>query len=638
VRRLLAWTTATIVIITVLQASAVHAPSRLPCTSLEICIGSLQMLAAVPPRTSQAREQAEELLAKISTFAGADAALVPLLEGTDVAAAELAGRAMRDVPQIDPAYLPEIKRGLDRGLGWLAPALGRMNSSEAAAEAVSRYLRSEHAPANQERYAVELSGARALPHIVAAVHCEVECDERRHYLLGAALRSMPASVRATAAPQLMSIAMAPDVSDQVGQGVVGMISELGRPALMVEADLVRLRVARPSWAWKIDQALVEIGSSQAGRIFAKRLADPGVVMLRDVAEAGAAAVEAGQAVIALLDDADPEVRIAAARALGFIGDVSAVPALVSKLDDPTDPRMAWVAAEALGRLKASNSLQPLRRMSTEHWYPPVRQAAALAITRIGSGETYTSRFHPENFPFEFFRYVQIGKDDGVPDCEVPVAVALAESGEVKLRAAVQALQLETLAYRQTEFEIEPPPVESGHDGKVIKRRVETVRVPAVALRVAGGWLLGSDRGEWGGELVYLGEDGQQQELLQQNVEDIFRFGDRYVAVVGLAHLSGNHGALISVEQTAAGWKASTWRILPGAPMRTYLTINGELLVSTYSGGTIVISTDGSMRMAECMKQVPDQLSARALAHARQEAEASAEEAAEAAMMAADDWP
>lgn len=637
-RRLLAWTAATIVVIAVLPAAAVRALTGLPCTSLEICVGSLQMLAKAPPRTSEARAQAEALFARISTFAGADAALVPLLESTDIAVSELAGRVLRDVPHIDPAYLPEIRRGLDRGLGWLAPALARMDTDEAAGEAVQRYLRSDSAPHNQEGYAVELSGARAVPFIVEAARCETACDGRLHFLLGEVLHRMPPSVRAATAPQLLSIAVAPGVSDQVGYGAIGMISELGVPALGLEAELLQLRSRRPTWALAIDNALVAIGSSEAGSIFVQRLVDPDALTLRDAAQAGPAAAGAAGRVIALLDDADPEVRVAAARALGFIGNAAAGPALAGKLDDPMDPRLAWTAADSLGRIKAVAALPALQRASTLHWYLPVRRAATLAITRIGNGEPYVSRFHPDNFPSEFFRYFQIGEDDGVPVCGVPVDGELAGSSETKLRAPTHAANLKALAYNRSEIEIAPPPEGDAGTGEIVEKRRLVKQVPSTALRVPGGWLLGSDRGEWGGELVFFGEPGQQHELLQDNVEDIFRFGDSYVAVVGIAHLGGNRGALISVEQTAAGWKASTWRILPGAPMRSYLTTNGELLVATYSGGTIVVSADGKMRMAECRKQVPDQLSTRAQALARKEAGAAAEDVAEAAMMAADDWP
>ena len=636
--RLLAWAVATIVVIAVLPASAARAPAGLPCTSLELCIGSLQMLAKVPPRTSEARAQAEVLLARISTFAGADAALVPLLESADIAVSELAGRVLRDVPHIDPAYLPEIRRGLDRGLGWLAPALARMDTDEAAAEAVQRYLRSDSAPHNQEAYAVELSGARAVPYIVEAARCQTACDGRRHFLLGEVLHRMPPSVRAATAPQLLSIAVAPDVSDQVGYGAIGMISELGVPALGLEAELLQLRSRRPSLAPAIDNALVAIGSTEAGGIFVQRLVDPDALTLRDAAQAGPAAAGAAGRVIALLDDADPEVRVAAARTLGFLGNAAAGPALAGKLDDPMDPRLAWAAADSLGRIKAVAALPALQRASTLHWYLPVRQAATLAMTRIGNGEPYVSRYHPDNFPSEFFRYSHIGEDDGVPVCGVPVDVELAEASGSKFRALTHASHLEALTYRRAVVEISPPPAGVGGKGTPVERRRLVEQVPSTALRVPGGWLLGSDRGEWGGELVFFGEQGQQHELLQENVEDIFRFGDGYVAVIGIAHLGGNRGALISVAQTAAGWKASTWRILPGAPMRTYLTTSGELLVATYSGGTIVISADGKMRMAECRKPVPDKVSSRVQALARKEAEAAAHEAAEAAMMAADDWP
>jgi hypothetical protein len=77
-----------------------------------------------------------------------------------------------------------------------------------------------------------------------------------------------------------------------------------------------------------------------------------------------------------------------------------------------------------------------------------------------------------------------------------------------------------------------------------------------ALRVRGGWLVGADRGEWGGELVFLGDDGIQRKLLDENVQDIVQLGSRYVAVTGLAHLTLNHGMLYEVGPDEGGsWRA-----------------------------------------------------------------------------------
>jgi hypothetical protein len=108
----------------------------------------------------------------------------------------------------------------------------------------------------------------------------------------------------------------------------------------------------------------------------------------------------------------------------------------------------------------------------------------------------------------------------------------------------------------------------------------------------------ADRGEWGGELMFLGDDHSQRNILEQNVEDIYALGTRIVAVTGLAHLSMNLGMVYEIVRRADGvWIARRWRGLPGAPQASALVETGELLINAYEGGSILLSPDGSMRMA-----------------------------------------
>ena len=99
--------------------------------------------------------ESKQLFSELTTFGEAAIPhLVEMLACPDIEVAQIAAAALRDVKNIDPRFLPQIIQGLDRNLDWLPPALGRINSPEAAKEAVARYLVSESAPYNQEAYAV----------------------------------------------------------------------------------------------------------------------------------------------------------------------------------------------------------------------------------------------------------------------------------------------------------------------------------------------------------------------------------------------------------------------------------------------------------------------------------------------------
>ena len=127
------------------------------------------------------------------------------------------------------------------------------------------------------------------------------------------------------------------------------------------------------------------------------------------------------------------------------------------------------------------------------------------------------------------------------------------------------------------------------------------QIPDVALKIEDGWLAGSDRGEWGGELVFIPNTGKTVTLINKNVEDIYKFGDKYVVVSGLAHMLLNDGEVFQLNRKDNLWYIEPWINLPGAPASSWLVDTGELLVNTYSGGSILISKNGDLRMAPCKK-------------------------------------
>lgn len=135
---------------------------------------------------------------------------------------------------------------------------------------------------------------------------------------------------------------------------------------------------------------------------------------------------------------------------------------------------------------------------------------------------------------------------------------------------------------------------------IVEHRKELTQIPAVALRVADGWIAGSNRGEWGGELVFISDSGDQQIIADTNVEDVHLLGDRVVAVTGLAHLGISEGDILQLSRSESGiWTSAPWRSLPGAPQSSTLVETGELLVNVANGGSVLISDDGVMRMVPC---------------------------------------
>ena len=80
------------------------------------------------------------------------------------------------------------------------------------------------------------------------------------------------------------------------------------------------------------------------------------------------------------------------------------------------------------------------------------------------------------------------------------------------------------------------------------------RLPGVVLPVEDGWLMGSVRGEFGGELVSRTPDGTNIEVFADNIRDLFRVGDQTIALTGIAHMFVTAGCLrrSRVTRTADG--------------------------------------------------------------------------------------
>lgn len=575
------------------------------CIDLQACVQAIRDYArAGTGGEGRAGPELDALKQATLAHEGAVDALLPLLRDPDLQVAGHAAYLLRDAPSIDPDYLPQIIEGLDRGLGWLPPALARIGTQEAAKEAVDRFLVSDSAPANQEAYALRLLGHRAIPFMLERARCDQACPGT-HQLLAAVLRDMGPE-RAVAGPALIRLASNPDASPGVAEGALEMIAGLGSDGLALEADLLRIADEAPYLLPWVEQVLVAIRSRHAGRILGARLSSgQAAFVLRDLADVGAAGRDAGPQVMSILER-DTRLRAAAAAALGYIGYDEAVPVLVDLLDDPVDITAVWAATRALGQLGADAALPALDRVAAGHWYGPVRDAAHEAASQVRTGRSEATGRADGRGRVDFFAFDGINR--GLPRCERRHDIEPASSPD-KLYHATAARELEQLKYPAIVLSYGASDAkaqrEAGADiievnaGNLVEHRSAIEQTPHVALRVEDGWLVGGNRGEWGGELVSVGDDGRFQLVLEENVRDIHRVGNRIVATVGLAHLGLSRGAVMQLERDAGGqWRATPWRVLPGAPAESVASADG-LVVSVVGGGAIRIAADGSMQMTDC---------------------------------------
>jgi len=579
------------------------------CEEKETLDALLARIEKVPDDSNGLGDEEQAYIAKLLEHEQeAIPRLVTLLAHPDENVAELAAATLRDCKHIDPEYLPQIIAGLDRGIGWLPGALGKMDSDEAAKEAVKRYLAADSSPQNQEAYAVRLQGARAIPFLIEAAKADGGKDSQVYYLLGYALGEMDPDERAKAIPALKGMLEDKQTSEALAKGTLAMIGYLGEQGLVLEPDLVALRRSNATLTENIDFALIGLRSPLSGKIYAEMLKkDPDRLILRDLAEVGKPARDAGEEVTKLLGHPDWHTRRAAARALGFIGYDPATPQLIALLGDERDVQMNWIAAQSLGRLNAKSAEDALTAAAAKHWHPTVRKEAEIALSHLKSPAPYESQFHVKNFPLEFFRY-----DDFEIDTEPPPKIpqAVKEPAESKLYVATSPKRIKKLSYKseivsygakdeaEQREEKGPDGIIVVNQGNIVEHRKPITQVPDVALRVDGGWLAGSDRGEWGGELVFITDGGKPHPVLSVNIHDLYALGKRYIAICGLAHMTSNDGMVYELTRGAdAKWTATPWRSLPGAPQASAKTKSGEIFISTIQGGDILLSEDGTFRMA-----------------------------------------
>jgi hypothetical protein len=336
--------------------------------------------------------------------------------------------------------------------------------------------------------------------------------------------------------------------------------------------------------WTLCQAVAFGAAALAGRdaiapLMAALREKPSIIGLRDIASLRENGRAAGPELVGFLSSSDPDVRVGAARAVGFIGYAEAVDSLVPLLSDRDDWRLVYVAAESLGRLGARQAIPALDTVAAQHWYPPVVKTAQLAVRVINGQDTY--RAAQGNFAYEFFSFERVS-DDRISSAQSTLQPSLLPE-----RDRLTGEERQTLTY-------DIDTVSYGQNGRQV---VHSKATPTCGLKVAGGYIVGADRGEWGGELVYSSGPSRARILKEENTMAIHRLPVGVVAVTGLGHLSLNRGALYLVKPVeGGGYQARLWKTLPGAPGRSGVLSNGSLYVQS-AGGAIVVTPDGQMAMA-----------------------------------------
>ena len=531
--------------------------------------------------------------------------LVQLLKHRSFGVRRLAGYTLQGVNQIDPKYLTDIKGAIDT-TPWLVRALGRVSSPEAAYEAVKRYSVSSSAPHNGEAYAVKLSRERAVPFIMDFIRCKADCPENYVYNFGVLISELEVE-KSSLVQALKEVISDASITDQAIMGAIDILAFMENDALSAEPFLTRLLEEKPELEQTLNRAFIRIGTDRGIELLIDAIEkEPTPYMVFELAKYGHRAKSAAPVLLELLKLESFELKRVIVRTLGLLGNLIAEEHLISMLNNDNDVVISIFAAQSLAVLKSKKALAPLALIQDSHWYPPVRMAAKDAIEMINEHASV-----PENMS-NIRSYYSLTQSEYLTQniCNNVPLTKLEELNSVKLYQTNHLDDLKRLSYDTHVLSYgasdETNQILSGKEvievtpENIIEHKTSLEQVPDLALRVDGGWLVGSNRGEWGGELVFIGDDGAKVRVLSANIEDIYQLGDEIIATTGLAHLGSNSGMIFKLfYDKNSGWTAQEWIKLPGSPQSSWFVETRELLINVLRGGSILLSKDGTMRIAPC---------------------------------------
>jgi hypothetical protein len=140
---------------------------------------------------------------------------------------------------------------------------------------------------------------------------------------------------------------------------------------------------------------------------------------------------------------------------------------------------------------------------------------------------------------------------------------------------------------------------SNNESQEFPREAFTVRGRSFGadrgLKVPGGWLLGSNIGEFGGDLVFANEDKNAYVVINDNIKGIFNSPIGIVVVTGLGHMSSMYGYIYTVKKLGNKWVAKEFAEIYDNPYIVEQLEDGEILIAN-DFGSFLLNKNGLCRL------------------------------------------
>jgi HEAT repeat protein len=463
-----------------------------------------------------------------------------------------------------PSDVPALRAALRlRHGGWIARPLAEIRTPEAI-EALVEDL-AVVGSANQTGWALARTGHEALPYLLP-----IFADEQRANDVASVIHQMGKEALVVA-PDWVSMVANPDNPKNVrlaalrglaamGDGVGQQGKDLGAMLASPDAD-IRTQTFKTLVAIRDPSVVMTVAENcrPSGKAFYEIPLESRHCLLT-VAAFGEHARTAGSPLMEFLASPNGEEVATAATALGYIGHLAAIPHIEQQLRSP-DWRVVYAAARSLGWLGAVDSVQTLERVASSHWLPEVRDQALMAVDALKGGEQRLAR--PPSFK------------------EPNGALPLFSIGRSTLRSQPMC------SSRRWEW-----------NGIRFSRPTSSTRVLGLAL--GPGALVGSNRGEWGGDLTWKPVNGQVQLLHKHNVVAIQPADGGAIVLFGLDHMGLVDGYAVRVSRRGDDdWSLSEVARLPSTA-DALATIEPNLFAAWSESRVVVFSDQEIVGLAKCV--------------------------------------
>lgn len=478
--------------------------------------------------------------------------------------------------------IPLLSRALElQSGGWIARPLGEIGSPQAIKVLLRDLIKI--GIGSQTGWALHNIGVKTLDYVLPSLaepgyeELPPEADYREGWRAVAALIEAFGSRATIVADEWVEVAVSRRASQMrrvaALRGLAAMNGYLDDKAVALhrllkdrdkkvadQAFLTLVSVHDPAVAVRFAKTCKPTGEPWDEYVF------PTFECLRQLSDFGSNARGAGRLVLPFLESANKSEQLDAIETLGLIGYEPAIPRIESFLESK-DWRHVYASVRALAQMRSRSSIPKIESAIEGHWLWELQTYAGRAVSLMLRHQPYSEILGDDwaDRLSGFGRYSApyLGRDE----CEWNV-----------------------WTYKGSQLTFEKSTTEND------------IRLP-----LRDGELVGTDRGEFGGDLRWKPTSGAEFVLVAENTHAIFPVKDGFVSIHGIGHMMISYGFAAFISRSEDGvWRAEEVARFPAAAYQAK-QLGPDLFAANAAGRVIIFSRNGILGTADCdYRARPDQ--------------------------------